>query len=143
MGRQQKNQAVREYDPAETPFPFVGEKEGFLIGWPGYRTRPEKFGLAYVESEAELGHMQGVIFRSLLTGRQLTNNPIYQAVLFLVGLTLAFPLVPILFELSRGNTQMLTLLLLESPYLAAGVLLLVNFARFMFGAEQDGSLTGD
>ena len=59
MGRPRKNRPADEYDPVENPHPYLGEKERFLIGWPGYRIRPEKSGLAPVETQAELGHMQG------------------------------------------------------------------------------------
>lgn len=100
-----------------------------LPGWPGYRNRPGRSGLDYLDSEFELAHMEGVFFRALITGRLRTDRLAY---LVLMGCVAGF----CLFLLSFA---MVEFLLGRYVYPAAwcpssmpgllGILLLWNLAR--------------
>lgn len=35
-------------------------------GWPGYRTRPGRTGLDYIDTQVEVAHMTGVFIRQFL-----------------------------------------------------------------------------
>ena len=127
----------------EKEFPYLTDKERFLVGWPGYRTRIDKSGLAYVESCAELGHMQGRMLAWLLTGNFVTRNPAYLFVMFFIGVIWSWPLIPIVSALFGGDYEYLYVLIVYLPYFFAGVLLLVSVAKCVFGEIERESITGD
>jgi len=58
----------------------------YLVGWPGYRTSKNKSGLGYLETQAELAHMEGLMLRWLITGKFISHNPIYLFMMFMFGL---------------------------------------------------------
>jgi hypothetical protein len=124
-------------------FPRPTEQERFLIGWPGYRTRPEKSGLAPVESQAEYGHMGGLMAHWLLTGRFRTRNPVYQFFMVFVGVWWSWPLLLFVTTLSSGEYEYIWLLVFMAPTLLAGVLLLVNAGNCIFGEQDWDDIAGD
>ena len=116
----------------------------FLIGWPGYRTRTNKSGLGYVDTVAELAHMEGVMVRWLITGKFRTHNPFYLLGMALIGLFYGgIPLVLILHEVFvGGHRELLVLLVSALPNIVVGILLLVNFGLSLM--DWDGkTITGD
>src|SRR5512136_2474192 len=74
-----------------------------LQGWPGYRTRAGRSGLDPVDNDAESGHMAGVFFRRLLTGRLRTMNPLVLILLAVLGLVCIIPFLMAVLEATRGN----------------------------------------
>lgn len=104
------------------------ENARYLIGWPGYRTAGNKSGLNYVETQAEWGHMQGVMIRWMLTGRFRTHNPFYLLGIALIGIF--YGGIPVFFTLYEaiigGNWSILVVLVASFPNIAIGILLLIN-----------------
>jgi hypothetical protein len=123
-------------------FPYLTDKERFLIGWPGYRTRADKSGLAYVETQAEWGHMQGVMFRHMLTGKFKTRNPVYLVLLTVYGLSAASPLL-LLFGGPEARWAFLYNIFNIVPSVLIGVLILVNVVLALIRCEDGESITGD
>lgn len=134
---------LMDYDLQKDPYPFMDEKDIYLRGWPGYRTHPNKSGFGPIETQAELAHVQGVIVRQLLTGKVITRNPVYQLLLFFIGLIYSLPLIPIIDSLSRGDYWNVVFMVSLLPYLFVGILILVNLANSIFGETEGESLTGD
>src|SRR5512141_2758441 len=101
----------------------------FLIGWPGYRTANNKSGLGYVETQAELAHMEGVMIRWLMTGKFRTHNPIYLFGMAAIGIFFGgIPVLLIFHEIFiAGDWSLLPLLVTALPNIAIGILLLINF----------------
>lgn len=120
------------------------ENATYLVGWPGYRTSNNKSGLGYLETQAELAHMQGLMLRWLITGKFISHNPIYLFMMFAFGLFMGvLPLVFVLvgiFTSSALGIIFITPLL--SPYVIAGLLMIVNVAISIFNPRAK-SITGD
>jgi hypothetical protein len=79
-------------DPAEEFFLFA-ESE-LLPGFPGYRTRPNRSGYDYIDTQLELAHMTGVFLRSFFSGILSRFSPgIHPLIGLAVGvlLLIAFP----------------------------------------------------
>ena len=117
----------------------------YLIGWPGYRTAHNKSGLGYVETQAELAHMQGLMLRWLITGKFISHNPIYLFMMFVFGLFIG--VLPLVFVLAGIFTSgdlgiMVFLTPLLSPYVIAGILMMINVAISIFNPRAK-SITGD
>ena len=120
------------------------EKMLYLVGWPGYRTTRDKSGLGYIETQAELAHMQGLMLRWLFTGKFRTHNPFYLFFMFLFGLLWGVvPLLGIAIEVFfSGNYEFIAVFLLASPYIVSGIALLVNVLLSLW--DWNGpSITGD
>lgn len=117
----------------------------YLIGWPGYRTMGNKSGLGYVETQAELAHMQGLMIRWMLTGKFIMHNPIFLILIFIFGLfTGGMPLVFVLAEIFSPHNPAVTLFItsLFSPYVLVGILMIVNVVISVFNPKAK-SITGD
>lgn len=116
----------------------------YLIGWPGYRTSQNKSGLGYIETQAELAHMQGLMFRWLITGKFRTHNPLYLLGMVLIGMICgAIPLFLIIQELLHtGNWAILLWLVSPYPVIAISLLLLIN-AILSIVDRNEKSITGD
>ena len=140
MARQSKAKADAEF---REQYPYLTDKERFLIGWPGYRTRPEKSGLAPVETQAELAHIQGLMLHWLLTGRFRTRNPIYLALMIYTGLGLSFPIFPIIMAFSTGEYRSLWSLAPWAPLPLVGLLLLFNVSKCIFGDQDWDDIAGE
>jgi len=117
----------------------------YLIGWPGYRTSNNKSGLGYLETQAELAHMQGVMLRQMITGKFITHNPIYLFIMVVFGLLIgAIPFAMLFTEIFvSGNFIIIfysTPILL--PYIIVGIALVINAGISILkpGAK---SITGD
>ena len=94
-----------------------------LIGWPGYRNRPGRSGYDPLERDFEYAHMQGVIFRRLVTRKFRTRNPIFLILMAYIGvLYVSFGIVAFTF----GNWYGVFTGILSSPYLVVGIALLIN-----------------
>jgi hypothetical protein len=116
----------------------------YLIGWPGYRTSRNKSGLGYVETQAELAHMQGLMIRWLFTGKFITHNPFFLLMITLFGIFVGiFPLVMLLAEIFLSdNTVILYLLPALLPYMAVGIGLFINVVISVLNPNAK-SITGD
>jgi len=116
----------------------------YLIGWPGYRISRNKSGLGYVETQAELAHMQSQMLVWLFTGRFITHNPIFLFLFTVFGLiTGVIPLLTMLAELfTTGNFEFLAYFMPVLPLVAIGVALFIN-AMIGFFNRRAKSITGD
>jgi tetratricopeptide (TPR) repeat protein len=120
-------QAVEISDDASPvpPWVYMNEKSLLLIGWPGYRNRPGRSGLDPLERNAEQAHMQVRVLILLATRKFRTRDPLYLAVMTCVGLLYCSPLLTTIF-LFQGDLTSILPLIIYSPYLALGILLLIN-----------------
>ena len=115
----------------------------YLLGWPGYRTSQNKSGLGYVETQAELAHMQGLMFRWLITGKFISHNPMYLFMMFVFGLLFGgIPLVFTVIEIFNSDPLKFILVPLFSPYVLVGILILINVLISLFNPMAK-SITGD
>jgi hypothetical protein len=137
MGQQRKTD-----EEFRKQYPYLTDKERFLIGWPGYRTRPEKSGLAYADTQAEWGHMQGVMIRYMLTGKFKTRNPVYLGLLSVYGLCAASPLL-LLFGSQEARWSLLNNIFSLTPNILIGILILINVVLALIRCEDGESITGD
>lgn len=110
----------------ENPIPgwmYLDANAFLLRGWPGYRNRPGRSGYDPLERDFEYAHMQGVIFRRLITGTFRTRNPIYLLLMVFMGvLYSAYGLL----ALTLGNWYGVLTGILSIPYLIVGIALLIN-----------------
>jgi hypothetical protein len=126
-------------------FGFYDEKTRILIGWPGYRTRQGKSGLAYAETVAEEAHFEGQMLRWLYFEKFRTHNPIYLLFLFILALLCtAPPLIIILLgflEHGNGAASIFYLILFGLPIWFGSAL----FKSIWLSLTQpeDISMTGD
>lgn len=122
----------------------MDEKMIYLVGWPGYRTTRGKSGLGYVESKAELAHMQGLFIRWMFTGKFRTHNPVYLLFMFAFGFLCGVaPLIGIFIQIFVWKEQAIPgFLLVLSPYMAVGNAIFVN-ALLSIWDWNGKSITGD
>jgi hypothetical protein len=120
------------------------ERMIYLVGWPGYRTARGKSGLGYVETQAELAHMQGLMLRWLFTGKFRTHNPFYLAFMFIFGfLGGVAPLFAAVIEsLFYGKSEILGFLIWAIPYIGISLAMFVN-ALIGFWDSGSATITGD
>ena len=120
------------------------ENATYLVGWPGYRTSNNKSGLGYLETQAELAHMQGLMLRWLITGKFISHNPVYLFMMFVFGLFMGvLPLVFVLVGIfTAGDLGFIFVTPLISPYVIAGLLMIVNVTISIFNPRAK-SITGD
>lgn len=113
---------------SEEPLPgwyYLDEKACVITGWPGHRTGSGRSGYDPLESDFELAHMQGLIFRKLIERKFRTRHPVYLLFMAVMGAIFISPLLGVV-ELFEGNLYALLVVLMYSPYWAAGIALLVN-----------------
>jgi hypothetical protein len=113
-----------------------------LIGWPGYRTSQNKSGLGYIETQAELAHMQGLFFRWLVTGKFKTRNPIFLFFIAFCGIFYASPIL-ILFAGPDGRSAIVRNWYIFAPHIFIGILLLVNVILSLIKCDRAESITGN
>lgn len=110
----------------ENPIPgwmYLDANAFLLIGWPGHRNRPGRSGYDPLDRDFEYAHMQGLIFRRLMTRTFRTRNPFYLVLMAYLGVcysaygVLAFTL---------GKWYGVFTGILSSPYLIVGIALLIN-----------------
>ena len=65
------------------------ENVTLLPGWPGYRIRPGRSGLDWIDTQYEMAHMAGVFIRQLITGawRRVKNGP-HPLIVLIIGFAL-------------------------------------------------------
>jgi tetratricopeptide (TPR) repeat protein len=110
----------------ESPIPgwmYLDANAFLLIGWPGHRTRPGRTGYDPLERDFEYAHLQGVIFRRLITRTFRTRNPIYLILMAFMGVV--YSLYGVL-AFTLGNWYGVLTGIISSPYLIIGVALLIN-----------------
>lgn len=86
---------VALYDQGEVLrsfYPYLTDEALYLLGHPGNRTLPGKWGVDYVETNAEIGYELGMFLKKLLTFSLRTSNLFYIIVLFLSGALCISPL---------------------------------------------------
>jgi Tetratricopeptide repeat len=113
---------------SEEPIPgwyYLDETAYLLPGWPGYRTRPGRSGYDQLDSSYELSHIEGVIIRKLLSGTMRTRNPILILYMAFIGFICCLPLLMV-WELLRGDFVYLFPVIIQTPVLIVGIMLLVN-----------------
>lgn len=116
----------------------------YLLGWPGYRTSQNKSGLGYMETQAEMAHMQGLFIVWLVTGKFRTHNPFYLLGMIIMGLLGgAIPIVMAVSEIIVSqNWSTLGVLIINFPYSVGSLLLLVN-AVLSIVDWKGKTITGD
>jgi len=128
----------------EGPLPgwyYRDEKAYLITGWPGHRTGSGRSGYDPLESDFELAHMQGLIFRKLIERKFRTCHPVYLLFMALMGAIFISPLLGVV-ELFQGNLYVLPVVLGYSPYWATGILLLVNVVLSLLHVESGDIETG-
>jgi len=100
-----------------------------LQGWPGYRTREGRSGLDPLDNEAESGHMAGVLFHRLLTGKLRTSNPFTLLLWTVLGLGCIFPFLLAILEAFRGDLLPPGAWVLITISSLLGIALLVNLIK--------------
>jgi aminoglycoside 6'-N-acetyltransferase I len=65
---------------------FPQDERSQLPGWPGYRTRPGRSGLDWIDTQIEAAHVQGVLLRQFLTFKFQSRNPVVLIILAFYGL---------------------------------------------------------
>ena len=108
------------------PPPYMDEVASQLPGWPGYRTRPGRSGLDYLDSEFELAHMEGLLLRRLFTGKLRTTNPLYLAGMGVLGGLCILP--ALLTTISPTLDAVCPGLVYFIPMAIGGIALLYNLA---------------
>ena len=121
----------------------VDDNAKYLIGWPGYRTSRNKSGLGYMETQAELAHMQGLFIVWLVTGKFRTHNPIFLLEMLLFGLLCGgIPTGFMIYEvIANQNWDILKALFMNVPYVV-GLLILINGLLSIFDRKGQ-TITGD
>lgn len=113
-------------DRADGTPAYMDEGASQLPGWPGFRNRPGRSGLDYLDNEFELAHMEGLFLRRLFTGKLRTTNPLYLAVMGILGVLC---LVPAILVLPSGSIDAVCPgLCYFMPLAGVGLALLVNLA---------------
>ena len=113
------------------------DANAFLLpGWPGHRTRPGRSGYDPLDRDFEYAHMQGVIFRRLITRTFRTRNPIYLIFMACMGIVYSlYGMVPFMI----GNWAGIFTGIISSPYLIVGIALLINVYLSLRLEEADES----
>ena len=117
----------------------------YLIGWPGYRTAHNKSGLGYMETQAEMAHMQGVMLRQMITGKFITHNPIYLFMMILFGLLVGIIPLMMLFAEIFISSNFIVLFFATPiilPYIVVGIALVINVVISILNPGAK-SITGD
>lgn len=117
------------------------DREKFLVGWPGYRNAPGRFGLGYVETQAEWAHMRGLFFRWLITGKFKTRSWSFRILLTFFGILSASPIL-LIFAGPEGFAALLQGIAFVGPAIIVGILLLINVILSLFGCTEEESITG-
>jgi tetratricopeptide (TPR) repeat protein len=105
---------------------YMDEKSFVLRGWPGNRNRPGHCGLDYLDTYAELAHIEGVVIRKLINKKFRTRNPFYLFVMSFLGLLTSSPLLLGLLSYASNTSFSIYMVIVMSPYWIAGLLLLYN-----------------
>jgi len=116
----------------------------YLIGWPGYRTSKNKSGLGYLETQAELAHMEGLMIRWILTGKFITHNPFFLFSICIFGLLVGvIPMIMLLEEIFvTDNFALMVEFLPILPYMIFGMALFINVIISLTNPDAK-SITGD
>ena len=115
--------------------PHLSENEIYLSGWPGYRNRPGRSGLDYLDNEFELAHMEGRFIRALITLNLRSGEVFHLFLMLIVGLfSLLLGLLPVVELFSGGFVYPIAWCYSFIPGFI-GLFLLLNFVlslKFMF-----------
>lgn len=96
---------------------------------PGFRTRPGRSGLDYIDTQIEFSRQQGLFIRKVFTGRLFTRDPFHLFLMLLFGLIGAGLLVVILLGFRVSMYTGIFLAIFLGLYAATGIALLINFSR--------------
>ncbi len=96
-------------------------------GMPGYRNRPGRSGLDYMETTAEAAHMEGMFYRRLFTFKLRTRNPFYLAMMGGGGLLVSGMLIALVIDQYARGKDPGFLLLVPGIYLLISIPLTINF----------------
>ncbi len=115
-----------EIADSENPIPgwmYLDANAFLLTGWPGHRTRTGRTGYDPLDRDFEYAHMQGMIFRRLITRTFRTRNPVYLILMAYIGvLYVSYGIL----VFTLGNWYGVFTGILSSPYLVVGIALLIN-----------------
>ncbi|MEW6242195.1 MAG: hypothetical protein AB1564_15440 [Chloroflexota bacterium] len=142
MSPQRKGTLTEEIIFDETNGVFLDEKAKWLIGWPGYRTANGKAGLGYIETQAEWAHMQGLMFRWLITGKFRIRNPFYIILLLIYSVYSSSPIL-LLFAGTEAREVFWGNIPIFGHHVIIGVLILLNLIIGFFCKDKSESITGD
>jgi hypothetical protein len=106
------------------------------MGWAGHRHRPGRSGYDPLEMDFEEAHMEGVVFRLLITRKFRTRNPIYLLLMTYVGLIYCLPLLGVM-ALLQGSWIGIFTTIISSPLLIAGIALLNNVISSLLLEESN------
>ena len=115
---------------------WLSESSTLLPGWPGYRTQPKRSGYDPVDIYAEYGHMQGVLIRKLIKLRLQPTNFLSKILLACASIIYLTPLIFIFGEFYHNIYLLSFYILIFSPNLALGILLLINLLISFRGKQE-------
>jgi hypothetical protein len=113
-------------------YPFLSDESIYLLGFPGNRTLPNKWGLDLIENRAEFSHVCGVYLSQFLRFQFRTKNQAVIASLFLTALICLSPLIG--FFVGEINLVIIFIL-----FVFSGLILLGNaiLCLFHFNDTED------
>ena len=122
---------------------YLNAQSLLIKGWAGHRIRPGRSGYDPLETDFENAHIEGVIFRKLITFKFRTRNPIYLLFMTFFGLLFCFLLLGIV-EFFQGNSGFIIFTIIYSPFWIVGIALLINvLSSFRFEQDTENEETGD
>jgi hypothetical protein len=113
---------VALYDQGEVLrsfYPYLTDEALYLLGHPGNRTLPGKWGVDYIETNAEIGYELGILLEKIIHFSLRTKNPFFILVLFYSSF---FCLLPIVGFFTQNEAEAFFFI----PLIIIGVYLLIN-----------------
>jgi hypothetical protein len=134
MGKNQPIPASENDNYRDQPNQYIDpylDETSSIPGWPGYRTRPGRSGLDYLDNQYEFAHMVGRFLHYLFTGKLRTRNPFYLFWMALTGLFCLFLIGLIFVEYLLGGRLYFGIWIYAVPTGILGFALLLNLIKNM------------
>lgn len=127
----------REYlEGPEIPPEYYLDPSAEIKGWPGNRTRPGRSGYDPLEIDFEYAQMWGRFIHHLITGTLISNEPIYQVLLGIIGVICVAPTFLALVMVFLGDLQLFLAATISSPLVLVGLGFLISLRRSISKDEQ-------
>jgi hypothetical protein len=109
--------------------PYMDDSAFLVPGTPGYRNRPGRSGLDYLDTQFEFARMEGIFLRHLFTGSLRASAPLYLYGMLLLGILCVAPAIMGLLFNAPFNTYTIFSWCYVAVMAPVGMALLVNFVR--------------
>ena len=118
----------------ETGLPNTGPQQQLvpsdelILGKPGYRNRINRTGYDPIDTIAECGYMFGIFLQNLFKVKLRATNTLYLAIIGIAGIYFLGPIILVVGNCGSYNMLCyVVFLVLFSPYLSIGSMLIINF----------------